>query len=138
MMRKIGLAALGALLVGGIVAAPVQAATTASVSTPGFFFSPATVFIDFDQNANSITFTNTHTAPHHPRSDAHNGALEGACLNGPVINPGGSAVVPITWTGQCFAAIASWNGFGAGTATIRYHCHIHAGMVGSIVVDLPV
>jgi plastocyanin len=119
-----------------VASAPASAATSAAVTIPGFLFSPAVVNIDFDQNANTVTFTNTHTVNHWPRSDGHNLPTEGACMDGPVIPPGGSATLTITWSGQCIAALAQTNGIGAGTFTVKYHCHIHAGMLGSIVVHV--
>ena len=134
-MRKIGLVLLGTMLAAMGLSSPAMAASTASVSIPGFLFSPASVTIDYDPGVNSITFTNTHGVFHQPRNDPHGGALEGACLNGPAFSTG-SVVVPITWTGQCLASIATTNGGVQtdGDLVIKYHCHIHPGMVGEIVV----
>jgi plastocyanin len=75
-------------------------------TTDAFSPSPVTVAVN-----STVTFTNNDVATHDARAD--NGGF-----STPLISPGGSSSVTMSKTGS-----------------FVYHCSIHPGMVGTIVVQ---
>jgi plastocyanin len=75
-------------------------------TTNAFSPSPVTVAV-----GSTVTFTNNDVAAHDARADNGN-------FSTPIIQPGGSANVTLSAAGS-----------------FVYHCSIHPGMVGTIVVQ---
>ncbi len=97
-------------LIGLLPAAPARAATIAYVTIKDFGFTPATVII---KPGWEVRWTNTGKATHTVDTDA--GAP--AEFSSPQIAPSDSYQRPLSVVG-----------------TYRYHCNIHSGMSGTIIV----